>query len=106
MPLPALLDLSGRVGWSPGLLSAAIDEVICYSNQTTRVSRRSVRPVSIEGHLIPSGRPASSWLAVANRDPRKFDDPNTFRPGRSPNYQLAWVMGSATVSARRQPGGD
>lgn len=83
------LEAAARLRAEPALLGSAIDEVIRYRNQTTRVSRRSVRPVSIGGHLIPSGRPVSIWLAAANRDPRKFDDPDTFDPARSPNHHLA-----------------
>ncbi len=82
-------DALARLRAEPALLSSAIDEVIRYRNQTTRVSRRSVRPVSIGGKLIPSGRSVSIWLAAANRDPQRFDDPDTFDLGRSPNHHLA-----------------
>ena len=82
-----------RLRAESALLSSAIDEVMRYRNQTTIVARRSIRPVSIGGQLIPSGRPVSIWLAAANHDPRKFDDPGTFDITRSPNHHLAMGHG-------------
>lgn len=82
-------DAASRVRKEPELVGSAIDEVMRFRNQTTIVARRSTRPVSIGGHLIPPGRPVSIWLAAANHDPRMFPDPETFDPGRSPNRHLA-----------------
>lgn len=78
-----------RLRAEPALLGSAIDEVMRYRNQTTLVARRTVRPADIGGVLIPAGRPVSIWLAAANRDERKFDDPDTFDVARSPNHHLA-----------------
>jgi cytochrome P450 len=38
--------------------------------------------VTVDGHLIPEGSP--TWLTVdqIHRDPRFYDDPETFRPAR------------------------
>lgn len=81
--------VADRLRAEPGLLGSVIDEVMRFRNQTTRVERRSVRAVTIGGRTIPPGRSVSIWLAAANRDPRKFADPDTFDPDRSPNQHLA-----------------
>jgi cytochrome P450 len=73
----------------PTLIGGAIDEVMRFRNQTTRVSRRSVRDVEIGGLTIPAGRSVSIWLAAANFDERQFDDPGAFRITRSPSQHLA-----------------
>jgi hypothetical protein len=33
------------------------------------------------------------WLAAANRDPRQFDRPHEFDPGRDPNPHIAFGRG-------------
>lgn len=50
------------------------------STKTTfRVSRRKTRIGDLE---IPAGQKIVIWLAAANRDPRRWDDPQEFRIGR------------------------
>lgn len=73
----------------PALLQPAIDEVLRYRNQTTRISRRTVRDVAIGEHVIPAGQDVSLWLAAANRDPRKFERPDSFEIDRSSDTHLA-----------------
>lgn len=82
-----------RLRAEPARLPSAIDEVMRYRNQTTRVARRTVREVTLGGRRIPPGRPVSIWLAAANRDRRRFADPDTFDPARSPNPHLALGYG-------------
>lgn len=71
------------------LLGPAIEEVMRYRNQTTRVTRQSVREATVGGHTIPVGQEVTVWLAAANRDPRAFDRPEVFQLDRSPNPHLA-----------------
>lgn len=84
---------AARLRADPGLLGPAIDEVMRYRNQTTRISRRTVADVAIGGHTIPAGQDVTVWLAAANRDPRKFERPDSFELDRSSDTHLALGYG-------------
>ncbi len=84
---------AARLRADHGLLQPAIDEVFRYRNQTTRVSRRTIRDVAIGGHVIPAGQDVSVWLAAANRDRRKFERPDSFEIDRSGETHLALGYG-------------
>lgn len=84
---------AARLRADPGLLQSAIDEVMRYRNQTTRIARRTVRDVAIGGQVIPAGQDVSVWLAAANRDRRKFERPDSFEIDRSSDTHLALGYG-------------
>jgi cytochrome P450 len=84
---------AARLRADPGLLQPAIDEVLRYRNQTTRISRRTVREAVIGGQAIPAGQDVSVWLAAANLDGRKFARPESFEIDRSPETHLALGYG-------------
>lgn len=77
----------------PELLDPAIDEIMRYRSQTTRVDRKTTRDVSLGGHEIPAGQTVAVWFASANRDPRVFADPDVFDIERSPNPHIAFGHG-------------
>ena len=84
---------AARLRGDPGLLGGAIEEVMRYRNQTTRVARRAVRAVAVGGHVIPAGQEVSVWLAGANRDRRKFERPDSFEVDRPAGTHLALGYG-------------
>ena len=77
----------------PDVLDSAIDEIMRYRSQTTRVDRKTTRDVAIGEHEIPAGQPVAVWFASANRDPRVFADPDVFDIERSPNPHIAFGHG-------------
>lgn len=77
----------------PDLLDSAIEEIMRFRNQTTRVGRKTTRDVEIGGHEIPAGQTVVVWYAGANRDPRVFADPDVFDIERSPNPHIAFGHG-------------
>ncbi|MGH3761743.1 cytochrome P450 [Actinophytocola sp.] len=81
----ALVALRAR----PELLEPAIEEIMRYRSQTTRVARKTTRDVVVAGHEIPAGRSVTVWFAAANRDPRVFAHPDTFDIERTPNPHIA-----------------
>ncbi len=86
-------DATARLRGDLDLLGPAIEEVMRYRNQTTRVARYTVRDATVGGHTIPAGQPVTVWLAAANRDPRAFARPEVFQPDRAPNPHLALGYG-------------
>jgi pulcherriminic acid synthase len=67
------------------LISDAFAETLRYSPPVHMIMRQTIRPVEIEGVEIPEGATITCMLAAANRDPRKFSDPDTFDIFRTDN---------------------
>jgi hydroxylation protein CepL len=88
---------------TPGLLTdlrdgnldvdTVVDEVLRWTSPAMHVLRVATDDVTINGRDLPAGTPVVAWLPAANRDPAEFDDPDTFRPGRSPNRHIAFGHG-------------
>lgn len=56
-------------------------------------ARKTTRDVTIGGEDVPAGAMVWLVLAAANRDPRAFDKPDTFDPGRRRNRHLTFLPG-------------
>ncbi|ATL69931.1 cytochrome P450 [Nocardia terpenica] len=87
----------------PGLLAglrdgsadvdAVVEEVLRWTSPAMHALRVTTGDVTLNGLHLPSGTPVVAWLAAANRDPAEFDDPDAFRPGRTPNRHIAFGHG-------------
>ena len=62
----------------PGMIPAAIEEVVRYEAPVQFLARQTTVPVSIHGVDIPAGEWVLLLHAAANRDERRFRDPETF----------------------------
>ncbi|MFD3450696.1 cytochrome P450 [Streptomyces sp. NPDC058691] len=63
----------------PGLLPAAIEEVLRYDSPVNISSQRwTTEPVTLSGVTVPVGQPLLVSVMSANRDPARFDDPDRF----------------------------
>ncbi|RJT01470.1 cytochrome P450 [Halococcus sp. IIIV-5B] len=71
----------------------AIEEVLRYRSPIQEIQRVTTEPVELGGHEIETGEIVNVWVGAANRDPEVFDDPDAFRPERSPNQHLAFGKG-------------
>lgn len=70
------------------------EEVLRYRAPVHSISgRRTTEEAELNGTVIPAGERVMSWVAAANRDPRKFDDPEQFNPDRRPNPHIAFGFG-------------
>jgi hypothetical protein len=77
----------------PELIESAVEEMLRYDapvQWTTRVTRE---PIELGGKTIPSGMIVLGCLGAANRDPRKFTDPDRFDVQRSENKHIAFGIG-------------
>ena len=66
----------------PSLIPAAIEESLRYEPPTIGMFRGVKCPVSMAGETLPEGSRVLFSLYGANRDPSRFDDPDTFRLDR------------------------
>ena len=75
------------------LVPAAFAEVLRYWAPLHAWGRAVTRDVEIDGYLIPAGAQAAVLLGAGNRDPRHYDEPDTFRVERNPVDHLSFGYG-------------
>lgn len=74
-------------------LRTAIEEVLRYRCPVQAMRRVAAEDTTLDGQEIEAGDWVITWIGSANRDGRKFDDPDTFVPDRTPNQHLAFGHG-------------
>jgi len=78
----------------PELIPGAIEEVLRLQSSVQFFPTRSaLADIDIAGTTIPRGSPVYLMYGAANRDPRRFPDPNTFDPRRPDNEHVGWGRG-------------
>jgi cytochrome P450 len=78
----------------PELVPGAIEEVLRLESAVQFFPVRSaLADIEINGTVIPKGSPVHLMYAAANRDPKKFDNPNKFDPERRNNEHMGWGSG-------------
>jgi cytochrome P450 len=96
-------DQWARLVDDPGMIAAAVEELLRYDNPVQYDVRRSMRDVTLHGVTIPAGKPVFLMLASANRDPDAWTDPDTFDIGRdrteSQNLGLGYGIHSCLGAA-------
>jgi len=85
--------LQRRLRTKPGLIPAAVEELLRLYAPNQGFARTATRDLEIRGRRIRSGEMAALVLPSANRDPEVFDDPEEFVLERSPNPHLAFGHG-------------
>jgi cytochrome P450 len=85
--------LQAQLRSNPGLLPAAIDEILRVDGPLVMNRRTATRDVEIGGRPIGAGeRLTLIWIA-ANRDERCFDDPESVRLDRDESNNLVFGHG-------------
>ena len=77
----------------PSLARAAFDESLRWDSPSRMAGRICVKDVEFEGHTIPAGTRCGLLFAAANRDPRKWPDPEQFDIKRDLRGQVGWGYG-------------
>ena len=79
------------------LIPGAIEEVLrLQSSVNFWFSRSALADIEIGGTVIPKGAPIFFMYGAANRDPRRFPNPNDFDPERPDNQHVGWSSGIHT----------
>lgn len=78
---------------SPELIPGFIEEVLRFYPPIQAIGRVATQDVELGDFLITRGQQVVSWVASANRDEAKFDDPDTFIVDRKPNAHLSFGFG-------------
>jgi cytochrome P450 len=80
-------DLQRRLRDEPHLRAVAADETLRRWCPTDRFTRVATRDVTLDGVAIPRGGRVLLLIDAANRDPAKFDDPDSFSLDRTNAHQ-------------------
>jgi cytochrome P450 len=82
-----------EVRGDPGLLRKAVEETFrCYSPVGT-ATRQTTRAAELAGVGLPAGALVGAVLSAANRDERRFADPDRFDVHRAEGAHLAFSTG-------------
>ena len=77
----------------PSLLAPAIEEMLRYDNPVQITYRSAMENANIKGKSIRKGDLVNTIIASANRDPRRFSNPDSFEITRSEGRHLGFGMG-------------
>jgi cytochrome P450 len=77
----------------PGLARHAFEETLRLDSPVQNVFRTTTRDVVVDGVAIPAGEKVMLLLAAADTDPRRYDDPLSFRLERRGHGQLDLGLG-------------
>lgn len=78
---------------NPSLLRAAFEESLRWDSPSRMAGRITTREVEIEGVVIPRGERCGLLFAAANRDPRRWQQPDRFDVHRDNRGHLGWGHG-------------
>ncbi|MCW2544911.1 MAG: cytochrome [Frankiales bacterium] len=94
----AVWGLVGSRQWADvaadrSLLPAAIEEAARWGSPVGTVTRTTTRDVRLDGVTLPAGTAVGAVLASANRDPRRWTDPDRYDARRDEGSHLAYGAG-------------
>lgn len=75
------------------LARTAFDEAVRWESPVQTFFRTATRDTEIGGTTIPDGRKILMLLGAANRDPRRWENPDAFDLGRNPSGHVGYGMG-------------
>jgi cytochrome P450 len=77
----------------PSGIPAALEEVLRFESPVQYLGRITTRDVELHGTTIPAGKRVALVFGAANRDDRRWPDPDTFDIARPPQRNLAFGEG-------------
>jgi cytochrome P450 len=94
--LRILLDHPGLLAalrHDPALTPPYVEEILRLEPALHFATRYAIHTTEIAGVSIPEGRPVLILTGAANRDPRRFPDPDRFDPTRVGNHHYSFSAG-------------
>jgi cytochrome P450 len=86
-------DAARALRRDPALLPSAAEEMLRWWTPVMHFRRTAAVDTELAGVRIRAGEKVVVWFSAANRDEAAFDDPDTFRPDRTPNDHLTFGHG-------------
>ena len=82
-----------RLRDDPVGIDAAVEEFLRYDGPSGAIARVVKVDHAVEGRTLRAGDRVFAMVNAANRDPRRFDDPQRLDLGRTPNRHLTFGFG-------------
>jgi cytochrome P450 len=92
------------LGWHPGqldevradrrMIKAAVEETLRWAGPVGTSTRQTTQPTELAGVELEQGTLIGAVLSSANRDPRRFSDPDRFDIHRKEGAHLAFAVGN------------
>ena len=82
-----------RVRREPALVPAVVEEALRFDPPIQTVFRTATSDVELSGARLPAGANVAVLIGSANRDERRFPDPDRFDVEREPRGHLAFGFG-------------
>ena len=82
-----------RLRADPAAAKKAFEESLRWDATVQTFFRTTARPVEVAGVRLPEGAKVLLFLASANRDPRRWSDPERFDIGRNASGHVAFGFG-------------
>jgi cytochrome P450 len=77
----------------PGLAPRIVDELLRFEPPVHFRTRKTLAAIEIAGTVIPKGAPLVLLFASGNRDPKRFQNPDSFDPDRADNLHFGFGGG-------------
>ena len=87
-------EARARLAAAPELAPAFVEEALRFEPPLSGVPRVATEDLAYHGCVIPAGSPVILGLLSANRDPRRFPEPDRFEPLRDASAQLSFGRGT------------
>lgn len=78
---------------NPGLVRIAFDEAVRLESPVQTFFRTATRDIKVGDHVVPDGKKILMFLGSANRDPRRWADPDRYDLRRNPSGHVGFGMG-------------
>jgi cytochrome P450 len=77
----------------PALIGGAVDELLRFEPPTPHAARYVVEDAEFHGATVPAGSALIALVGAANRDERRFEDPDTFDVLRNQGNHFTFGFG-------------
>ncbi len=89
----AMPDVFDRLRDDQGLIPTAVEEVLRFDAPVQALPRGTTAPIDIAGGRLPTDAIVLVYFGSANRDDRKFPDPDRFDVERNPTDHVGFGAG-------------